>query len=346
MSEKKDARLSDDMTSKHQRHHWPHEPRPPSSLNIKLKLRWDEAYRESVTLKVFSTEPYTFDNHPCRQLVEYEIKSMDRVSSHANIVRLHDVRVISPSKFYLVMEAAVASRGDLMETITAAPEGRLSQIAARFYLGQLLDAVQHCHARGVCHRDIQPQHLLVDARSGNMKLSSFGRAGLWDTTTGDSTDLAYAREAPRLARAAPEVLKGSKYCGRAADCWSVGVVLYTMLAGFSPFKSDEAKVGICDRCFQPPPWVPPLARSLLGGIMEPDHEKRVTLAEVRSHPWFVRKRDLDEGDPDSSSSCKSSINNTKTSSSCSSEIGSSRSWSDSSSGGDGSSTTSSSESGG
>ena len=39
-----------------------------------------------------------------------------------------------------------------------------------------------------------------------------------------------------------KVLNGSKYCGKAADCWSVGATLFTMLAGFSPFKADEAEV--------------------------------------------------------------------------------------------------------
>lgn len=94
------------------------------SLNSQLKLSWDQANRQSVALQTVRTHPFMFDDHPCRQLVEYEVKSMDRVSSHANIVRLHDVVVKSPSKVCLVMEAAAASRGTLMETITAAPEGR------------------------------------------------------------------------------------------------------------------------------------------------------------------------------------------------------------------------------
>lgn len=53
--------------------------------------------------------------------------------------------------------------------------------------------------------NLQPQHLLVDVRSGNMKLNGFGRAGLWDLETEHATDLAYARIAPRLTHAAPEV---------------------------------------------------------------------------------------------------------------------------------------------
>ena len=93
-------------------------------MKVKLELGWDQANRKSVALKTFRTDPYTFDDHPCRQLVEYEIKSMDRLSSHTNIVRLHDVTVKSLSRVCLVMEAAAASRRTLMEVIADAPDGR------------------------------------------------------------------------------------------------------------------------------------------------------------------------------------------------------------------------------
>ena len=95
-----------------------------SRLDIELKLAWDHAKVKSVAFKTVRTNPIDFEDHPCSQLVEYEIKSMDRVASHPNIVRLHDVFVRSPSNVCLVMEAAAVSRGNLMETIAAAPEGR------------------------------------------------------------------------------------------------------------------------------------------------------------------------------------------------------------------------------
>ena len=95
-----------------------------SRFDIELKLAWDHASRQSVTLKTVRTNPIAFQDHPCSKLVEYEIKSMDRVARHHNIVRLDDVFVRSPSNVCLVMEAAAASRGNLMETIAAAPEGR------------------------------------------------------------------------------------------------------------------------------------------------------------------------------------------------------------------------------
>lgn len=107
-----------------QNHQRQRKPRSSSSLDVQLKLGCDQANGHSVALKTFRTHPYIFDNHPRRQLVEYEIKSMDRTASHNNIVRLHDVVVKSLSTVCLVMEAAAGSRGNLMETIAAAPDGR------------------------------------------------------------------------------------------------------------------------------------------------------------------------------------------------------------------------------
>ena len=108
-----------------QRHHKSLE-KPPSTaaLDIELKLGWDQGNRQSVALKTFRTDPATFQDYLCSSLLEYEIKSMDRVAPHRNIVRLVDVMVKSPWNVCLVMEAGAVSRGNLVEAIASAPEGR------------------------------------------------------------------------------------------------------------------------------------------------------------------------------------------------------------------------------
>ena len=97
---------------------------PFSRLDVELKLAWDPVKLQSVALKTFRTDSGAVRDHPCSQLVEYEIKSMDRVASHHNIVHLIEVVVSPPSIVRLVMEAAAASRGSLVEMIAAAPERR------------------------------------------------------------------------------------------------------------------------------------------------------------------------------------------------------------------------------
>ena len=98
--------------------------RPSSSLQVEVKLGWDQANRQSVALKTFRTDPAASRACSNSHLVKFEADSMDRVTSHRNVVHLIKVMVRSPSNVCLVMEAAAASRGNLMETIAAAPGGR------------------------------------------------------------------------------------------------------------------------------------------------------------------------------------------------------------------------------
>lgn len=96
---------------------------PPA--NIQVQLTWSLSGRRSVALKTFQTaSPRTLDEDSYGQLVAYEVLAMDRVISHPNVVRLLEVKKVSPYTVYLVMEAAAASRGSLMELIVTAPQGR------------------------------------------------------------------------------------------------------------------------------------------------------------------------------------------------------------------------------
>jgi len=97
---------------------------PSSSLQVELKLGWDEADRQSVTLKTFRTDLSAPRACSRNHLVRYEAKSMSRVTPHRNVVHLLKVEVASPLHVCLIMEAAAASRGNLAETIAAAPGGR------------------------------------------------------------------------------------------------------------------------------------------------------------------------------------------------------------------------------
>ena len=127
LGDETDATLSNHKGRENQHCHQQHPQEKSlssSRLDIELKLAWDRGSAQSAALKIIRTDPVAFNDHPCSQLVEYEIKAMDRVASHHNVMRLITVRVRSPSNICLVMEAAAACRGNLMETITAAPEGR------------------------------------------------------------------------------------------------------------------------------------------------------------------------------------------------------------------------------
>ncbi|CAI5515653.1 unnamed protein product [Closterium sp. Naga37s-1] len=139
--------------------------------------------------------------------IKREIAVMKMVR-HPHVVRLIEV-MASQSKIYMVLE--LAAGGQLFDRIVH--RGRLSESEARRYFQQLVDAVDYCHAKGVCHRDLKPENMLLDER-GNLKVSDFGlsalpqqqhRDGLLHTTCGTPNYVA-----PEVRPSAPVVHRFSR----------------------------------------------------------------------------------------------------------------------------------------
>ncbi|CAH9098714.1 unnamed protein product [Cuscuta europaea] len=95
-----------------------------------------------------------------------------KILRHPCIVKLHEV-LSSQTKLYFVLE--FVSGGVLFDKIVH--QGRLREDEARRYFQQLIDAVAHCHSKGVYHRDLKPENLLLDS-IGNLKVSDFGLSAL------------------------------------------------------------------------------------------------------------------------------------------------------------------------
>ncbi|ONM32989.1 CBL-interacting serine/threonine-protein kinase 4 [Zea mays] len=194
-----------------------------------------------------------------------EVTAMRRLR-HPNVLRLHEV-LATRSRIYLVME--LAPGGDLLSKIAALPRRRLPEHAVRRVFGQLVAALSYCHARGVAHRDVKPQNVLLDG-NGALKVSDFGLSALPDSLRDDGR-LHTACGTP--AYAAPEVLRRKAYDGAKADAWSCGVILFVLLAGHLPF--DDANItDMCRRAhrreFQFPEWVSQPARSLVNRLLDPN----------------------------------------------------------------------------
>ncbi|KAK3140172.1 hypothetical protein QOZ80_5AG0397040 [Eleusine coracana subsp. coracana] len=241
--------------------------------------------------------------------VLHEIAAMRRLR-HPHVLRLHEV-LATRAKVFLVME--LAPGGDLLSRLASLPPSRngrrcLPEHAARRAFAQLVDALAHCHARGVAHRDVKPQNVLLDA-DGNLKLSDFGLAALIpsadpspnnspsdssNSDDSDSGDLLLRTACGTPAYAAPEVLRRRAYDGAKADAWSLGVVLFVMLAGKLPF--DDANVAaMCARQRRRdhaplPDWVSPPERRLVRRLLDPDPSTRLAVADLAAkHPWVIRR---------------------------------------------------------
>ncbi|VFQ87278.1 unnamed protein product [Cuscuta campestris] len=212
--------------------------------------------------------------------IQREIAVM-RLARHRNVVELREV-MATKRKIFFVME--YVRGGELLARVAA--EGRLGEEEARRYFRQLVGAVEFCHGRGIFHRDLKLENLLLD-EDGELKVSDFGLSALPEQQRHDG--LLHTR-CGTPAYVAPEVLRKKGYDGAKADVWSCGVILYAILAGFLPFREHNVvymytKLLKAEYTF--PPWISPAARSLISKILVADPEKRISIPAIKKSPWFL-----------------------------------------------------------
>ena len=147
--------------------------------------------------------------------------------SHPNIVSVYDVSRSSPE--YIVME--------LIDGITLKQymerRGQLNWREALHFITQIMKGLSHAHSRGIVHRDIKPQNIMV-LRDGSVKVTDFGIASL-----SNSANTMTQEALGSVHYISPEQAKGNRPDAR-SDIYSAGVVLYEMLTNRLPFEGDNA----------------------------------------------------------------------------------------------------------
>lgn len=211
--------------------------------------------------------------------IKREISVMKMVR-HPNIVDLHEV-MASKTKIYFAME--LVRGGELFCKVSR--NGRLKEEEVRSYFRQLISAVDFCHSRGVYHRDLKLENLLLD-EMGNLKIADFGLTAFADHLRPDGL-LHTTCGTP--AYVAPEIIQKKGYHGAKVDVWSCGVILYALLAGFLPFQDGNLmnmykKINRGD--FKCPPWFSTESRRLITKLLDPNPNTRITIAKLIETPWF------------------------------------------------------------
>merc|ERR1712060_39837 len=228
-------------------------------------------------------------NKANRALLENEIRILRQIK-HERIVGLYDVLETKKSIF-LIME--LCSGGDAFDLVDK--EKYLSEEEASGLTKQIVAAVDYIHGRGVVHRDLKLENILVVNQKSKttpvrIKIADFGFA-----TTIKTQDSPIEGTCGSLNYVAPEVLTGRPYT-KACDLWSVGVILYAMLAGYLPFYDEDiggrAKTfrkiqqGIYD--FDDRVWfgVSDLAKSVIKGLLTVKVDARLNCNQLAKDRWI------------------------------------------------------------
>ncbi|XP_054809023.1 SNF1-related protein kinase catalytic subunit alpha KIN10-like isoform X4 [Prosopis cineraria] len=240
----------------------------------KVKIAEHVLTGHKVAIKILNKRK--IKNMEMEEKVRREIKIL-RLFMHPHIIRLYEV-IETPADIYVVME--YVKSGELFDYIVE--KGRLQEDEARNFFQQIISGVEYCHRNMVAHRDLKPENLLLDSKC-NVKIADFGLSNVMV----DGHFLKTSCGSPNYA--APEVISGKYYAGPEVDVWSCGVILYALLCGTLPFDDEnipnlfkKIKGGI----YTLPSHLSPGARDLIPRMLVVDPMKRVTIPEIRQHPWF------------------------------------------------------------
>lgn len=216
--------------------------------------------------------------------VNIEKTALNRLGKRMGIVGLHYTFQDSQS-LYFVLD--FAENGELLTLIKK--YGTMNDSSTKYYSVQLIDAIDYMHKNGVVHRDLKPENILIDK---NMKLqvTDYGTAKLLDKDdSGNYPSDTRANSFVGTAEYVSPELLNDKYCGKAADVWALGCIIYQMIAGKPPFKATNEyltfqKIQKLQYAFTA--GFPIIIRDLIKRILIIKPRERLTIFDIKRHLWF------------------------------------------------------------
>ena len=162
--------------------------------------------------------------------------------------------------------------------------GHFDENRTRFYIAELVLAIDHLHKNNILYRDLKPENILLD-EIGHIKLTDFGLSKIMNNIEKDKTYTVCGTP----IYVAPEVLSGRGY-NKLVDWWSLGVLLYEFLAGYSPFREMKNRIdlNIYKRKLKQDPLISDTAFDLIKKLCQTNVEERLgkNVKDIKNHKFF------------------------------------------------------------
>ncbi|WVQ71191.1 hypothetical protein IAR50_000716 [Cryptococcus sp. DSM 104548] len=212
-----------------------------------------------------------------------------RARQHPGFIKLHSTfndRVA----LYFVM--SLAPQGDMYGLIRK--WGSFDLETARYYAAQMVDSCEFMHSVGVIHRDLKPENILIDDEL-RIKISDFGSAKIFIDPPQASKEIDKEEQGSKRSfvgsadYVSPEVLRDDP-ADTAADIWAIGVILYQMIAGRTPFRGATDYLTfqkVLRKEMEWPEGFDEEARDMIDSIFDMSPASRPTATALKSHPFFA-----------------------------------------------------------
>jgi len=229
-----------------------------------------------VAIKVIKKAKITQWCKEDHRVVPLEICLLRKISHVSGVIRLLDFYEM-PDTFVLILERPPGSK-DLFDFIN--DQEALHETLARDFMRQVLDAILACHQRGVIHRDIKDENILV-TMCPNSKLP---KVHLIDFGSGAHirNDIYFDFDGTRVY-APPEWIQYNHYNGNQATVWSLGILLFAMVCGNIPFETDEQ---ICAARLKFRRRLSLECQDLIAQCLRIEPSQRILLEDILRHPWM------------------------------------------------------------
>ena len=239
---------------------------------------------EKVAIKILEKNRIVEKDDEIRVKREFDMLSQ---FNHPNVILVAEI-FESEDSFYSVME--FCEGGELFNYIVK--KSRLSEDESAYFFFQLINGLEYIHSLGIVHRDLKPENLLLTS-DHILKIIDFGLSNYFK----ENQETLLSTPCGSPCYASPEMVAGKRYNGFKIDIWSCGIILYAMLCGYLPFEDPDNEVlfkKILECKLEFPDYVKGLSIDLINKILVTDPEKRITIPEIKKHPFFLKGKEIFE----------------------------------------------------